>query len=109
MPTRDCLTCQGAGRPWRLADGSTGGLTQCKGCNGTGKVEATTDTDLVHLLPCPFCGSTIVGPLTESTDPRDRLGVIGCGVCGCSGPSLWDTPEELIRHWNERANHADPR
>lgn len=53
------------------------------------------------LLPCPFCGSKIVGRLLESTDANDKLGIVGCGVCGACGPSLFEG-DELIIQWNAR-------
>jgi Lar family restriction alleviation protein len=54
------------------------------------------------LLPCPFCGSSIVGVLLESSKSGDKLGVVGCGCCGASGPCFYDE-EELIERWNHRA------
>ncbi len=56
-----------------------------------------------EFLPCPFCGSTIVGALQESSDKNAKLGVVGCGVCGARGPSLFEG-EELTRQWNSRAS-----
>lgn len=61
-----------------------------------------------ELRPCPFCGSGLVGPLAESSCPGDRLGVVGCGVCGASGPSLFDAGE-LVARWNARAELAAER
>lgn len=54
-----------------------------------------------EFAPCPFCGSKVVGALLESTKPGDTLGVVGCGVCGASGPSLFDK-DELTARWNQR-------
>ena len=56
-----------------------------------------------EFLPCPFCGSRLVGALQESTVPTDKLGVVGCGVCGAQGPSHSDDLDELTRLWNKRA------
>jgi transcription elongation factor Elf1 len=67
-----------------------------------------------EFRPCPFCGSSLVGALTEAQvrdpatngmvpDPHAKLGVVGCGVCGAEGPSLCDTPEEMAAGWNRRA------
>lgn len=54
------------------------------------------------LKPCPFCGSSIVGVIEESDRPGDVLGVVSCGCCGASGPSLCE-PEEMVPRWNQRA------
>ncbi len=54
-----------------------------------------------EFLPCPFCGSRIVGALLESTKPGDKLGVVVCGCCGASGPSLFEE-HELAWKWNQR-------
>lgn len=59
-------------------------------------------TELTVLRPCPFCGSSIVGELAESSYPHDRLGVVFCGVCGCHGPSLYE-PGQFVGEWNRRA------
>lgn len=54
-----------------------------------------------HLKPCPFCGSDIVGELTKSSIPTEKLGVVGCSVCGCSGPRNYDV-HEFVPKWNQR-------
>ena len=58
------------------------------------------------LKPCPFCGSTIVGELLESTEVKAKLGRVGCGVCGAEGPCLCE-PSEYTDQWNRRPDPAD--
>lgn len=64
-----------------------------------------------EFLPCPFCGSRIVGLAmlgeTDEFDPADKS--VQCGVCGARGPSLVDTHAEGTVKWNERAEASKSR
>lgn len=63
---------------------------------------------VTNLLPCPFCGSMNVKPMT-CEDPYPDVGftidpvVIVCLSCGTSGPSKqYQSEEEAITAWNTR-------
>jgi len=61
-------------------------------------------TDMIDLLPCPFCG----GPDTRHFNNPDEFGRpshgIQCanGECWVCGPEC-ETPSEAIAAWNRRA------
>lgn len=63
-----------------------------------------------EFLPCPFCGSTIIGiqarPWVASV-AQSQIECANCGVCGANGPCLVDTEDELVAAWNTRQGLPD--
>ena len=51
------------------------------------------------LLPCPFCGGTLV-------HPSGFVGFIQCQTCQADGPLHYGKPAEAITAWNTRAAPA---
>lgn len=58
---------------------------------------------LPEPLPCPFCGSSNIYPMSISNS------YVWCKSCAATGPIVYDGPEagneqeaEAIRRWNER-------
>lgn len=101
-------TCTTCGKP-ATCHGTYEGITGygCDDCCGHGCEDGDCEPIVAvvqpsdDLLPCPFCGSSIVGPLLGSSIDTDKLGVVGCGLCGANGPWLFDA-HELIGRWNQR-------
>jgi Lar family restriction alleviation protein len=58
------------------------------------------------LLPCPFCGSTVVLVASESSPPPNPVAewYVACAPCGCKGP-VATTPADAVWFWNQRAAH----
>jgi len=68
---------------------------------------------MTDLLPCPFCGSDIVGPLEFSQKQINGEMVdipfsphVHCGVCGVSGP-VASNDKYAIEAWNTREQPHD--
>jgi len=61
-------------------------------------------TQLEHLLPCPFCGSTNIGlPFNDRCSQW-----VTCLDCDCDGPLIptqnQSTRTAAIKAWNQRQN-----
>ncbi len=50
----------------------------------------------VHMLPCPFCGSTGVAVVGS---------FVRCGTCGAAGP-FGNSEAEAVERWNVRVLNA---
>jgi Lar family restriction alleviation protein len=69
-------------------------------------------SDLLTLMPCPFCGSSDVAlSMADGDVPR---GWVTCGDCECDGPLTWDIQGKQYDHsitsaveaWNKRVGKA---
>ena len=66
-----------------------------------------TDLDKMARLPCPFCGSPDVKPVTFKDEDGDVLHAVGCPKCGCNGAphiaAMDDPRPAAATAWNKRA------
>lgn len=60
-------------------------------------------SDEPKLLPCPFCGSEVVG--------MEKYGktffACTCFECGAKVDNFYPTPQKAIEAWNTRANKKE--
>jgi Lar family restriction alleviation protein len=66
-------------------------------------------TDVVTLLPCPFCGSNslTIGESEYCGDYFSPSATIECSDCACGmyldGTNVKDTVKDIVTDWNTRS------